>query len=292
MGFYYKMPKALRASIFLFSFTSSLAFAQVQTLVLSGQNVVDASVHRDTRTGQEAKANTNYGNFNKLSAVVWTNSGKQIYWRTFLYFNIDAIPGGSSIQSATLYLYSDPAFSASNSANGNSQLSGSNAIYLERVTAPWHETTVTWNNQPATTATGRVWVSASNSTTENRQINVTGMVQTWINDPLNNNGLRMQLESEVYFRSRNYASSNHANSALRPRLEITYTAPAVNLATGCETADPTEEEFMNLPWYGDENYLVNYDDSLAAIYGTTSIYLCVFTIDECLVKKVAATKRT
>jgi hypothetical protein len=141
----YNSRKALRASIFLFSFTYSVAIAQVQTLVLSGQNVVDASVHRDTRTGQEAKANTNYGAFTKLSAVAWTNSGKQIYWRTFLHFNLDAIPTGSSVQSATLYLYSDPALTASNSADGNSKLSGSNAFYLEKVTAPWHETTVTWN---------------------------------------------------------------------------------------------------------------------------------------------------
>lgn len=49
MGSYYKLQKALRASIFLFSFTPYVVIAQVQTLVLSGQNVVDASVHRDTR---------------------------------------------------------------------------------------------------------------------------------------------------------------------------------------------------------------------------------------------------
>jgi hypothetical protein len=263
MGSFLKMCRALVA---LYTVCGLAATAQTQTLMLSGQSVVDAAVHRDTRPGQEAKANTNYGDFTKLSAVAWTNSSKQIYWRTFLYFNIDAIPPGSTIQSATLFLYSDPAFSASNSADGNSQLSGSNAIYLERVTAPWHETTVTWNNQPTTTTTDRLWVGASSSTTENRQINLTSMIQGWVNDPLSNHGLRMQLESEVYYRSRNYASSDHSNSALRPRLEILYTLPATIAPLACETPDPTESELMAMPWYGNENFLLNFNDSLNAIY--------------------------
>lgn len=246
--------------------------AAQQTITITGGDIHDAAIFRNTRAGQENSANINYGSLPRISAVAWTNSGSPSYFRTLLDFNLTAIPEGSSIQSATLYLYSDPARSGSSDANGNSQLSGSNAFYLEKVTTEWDEFTVTWNNQPATTTTDRIWVGPSTSTTENRQVDLTSTVQGWLNDPVSNNGLKMILENEVHFRSRNYASTNHSNSSLHPRLVVTYTPPSITPdEIACETPDLTESELMALPWYGSDTFLSDYNDSLEAAFNTPAM---------------------
>ncbi len=185
-----------------------------------------------------------------------------------MYFNLQSIPQGSVIQSATLYFYSDPAVTSPNAGDGNSQLSGSNAFYLEKIIQEWSEGIVTWNNQPTTTTADRILVAASTSATENKQINLNTIVQGWVNKPSSNSGLKMTLQSEVYYRSRNYASINHVNTAIRPKLVITFIPPT--LLAGCETPDLTEQELMALPWYGNETFLPNYNDSLEQAHGAAA----------------------
>ena len=207
----------------------NIAFAQ-QSITISGVDLGDAMIYRNLKPGYEYTVNTNYAHHSRIAAVAWTASGYKSYMRSLLSFNLSAIPSGSVIQSATLYFYSDPTITGSSDANGNSQLSGSNAIYLEKVTSAWNEFTVTWNNQPATTTADRVWVGPSVSTTENLQINLAGIVQGWVNDPQSNYGLKMFLENEVHYRSRNYASKNHSNPAIHPKLVITFVAPDPDLS--------------------------------------------------------------
>ena len=202
----------------------NVAVAQ-QSITITGNDLHDAAIHNNLRPGYEYTVNANYGSHPRIAAVAWTNSGYNSYLRSLLSFNLSAIPSGSVIQSATLYFYSDPTVTGSSDANGNSQLSGSNAIYLEKVTSAWDEFTVTWNNQPPTTTADRVWVGPSISATENLQVNLAGIVQGWVNDPQSNNGLKMILENEVRYRSRNYASKNHSNTAIHPKLLITFVPP-------------------------------------------------------------------
>jgi hypothetical protein len=176
-----------------------------------------------------------------MADFAWTHGGYNMFFRSLLYFKLDSIPKGSTVQSAILYLYSDPTMTDPNSNNSNSQLSGSNAFYLEKAMQEWDENTVTWNNQPATTTAGRIWVGPSTSTTENIQVNLTTIVQGWVNSPVTNSGLKMTLENEVKYRARNYASSDHTNTAIRPKVVITY-APPANLVRTCATPDITEQE--------------------------------------------------
>jgi hypothetical protein len=72
------------------------------------------------------------------------------------------------------------------------------------VTQAWDPTTVTWNTQPTTTTTNRVWVAASTSATESLTVNLTTLVQDMVNNPSTNYGLMMLLENEIYYRSRDY----------------------------------------------------------------------------------------
>jgi hypothetical protein len=46
-----------------------------------------------------------------------------------------------------------------------------------------------------------------------------------VSNPSANYGMMMVLETELYYRSRHYASTDHSNSALHPRLVINYTVP-------------------------------------------------------------------
>jgi hypothetical protein len=235
-----------------------------QTITISGLDFRDAAVLQDQTPGNGAVANTNYGTNPRIAGTAWATSGNRTYSRTLLYFNISQIPQGSTIQSATLYLYSDPTATSSNSVNSNSKTSGSNAVYFERVTSEWHPSIVTWNNQPSVTTTGRILVGASTSTTENRQVNITGMVQGWVNDPLSNNGVRIKLETEAFYRSRNYASTEHNNTNIRPKLIITFLPSASS--DPCGTEEPTEAEALQEPYYNNETYLQNFNDSLTQVY--------------------------
>ncbi|MFC6996035.1 DNRLRE domain-containing protein [Rufibacter roseus] len=169
----------------------------------------------------------NYSTYAYLNAHAWTHSLGNSYMRTLFKFNLESIPVGATIQSATLHLYSDP---NSYGVLSNQQISGSNAVYFEKVTANWTESTVIWNNQPATTTAGRIWQGPSTSTTENIQVNLSSFVQEWVNNPSANYGLMMKLENEQYYRARNYASEDHTNAAIRPKLVITYSTPFASTA--------------------------------------------------------------
>jgi hypothetical protein len=201
---------------------------------LSGGNSVildDADHIKDVRLLQNNhpdgshSANTNYSSFKRVCLHAWTYSGSPMFRRTVMKFLLDGIPVGSQITSATLFLYSDPEITSPSSADGNSQLSGSNAFYVERIIEPWDDLTVTWNNQPASTTDGRILFPASTSVTENIQIDLTEMVQTWINTPDLNYGIKMFLQTEVRYRARNYGSMEHENTSIRPRLIINYNTP-------------------------------------------------------------------
>lgn len=206
--------------------------AQNTVTISPGSNWTDVALY--------SLNSVNYSTYPHLNAHAWTNSGTNQFMRTLFRFNLGSIPAGASIQSATMYLYSDP---SSSGALSNSQLSGTNAVYFEKVLADWNETTVIWNNQPASTTAGRVWQAPSTSTTENIQVNISSMVQEWVNNPAANFGLMMRLENEVYYRARNYASEDHTNTAIRPKLVITYAAA------------PVEPQEISTGFYDRMNYI-------------------------------------
>ena len=106
-----------------------------QSVTISGSDLTDAMLFRSVTNAQSA--NTNYNTYTRITATAWT-SGSATYMRTLLRFNLSAIPQGSIVQSATLYLNSDPTKTSSSSAEANSQLSGSNAFYLEKVSDRGH----------------------------------------------------------------------------------------------------------------------------------------------------------
>lgn len=209
---------------FCILFIAITAGAQTSVTVTTGGSWKDALLLTSARPSEVAYATTNYNTYPRIAATTWTHAGSVIQYRSLLRFELGVIPTGSVVQSAVLYLKSDPANAGGEISND--PLSGSNALFVEKVMQAWDAATVTWNTQPPTTTANRVLIDQSLSYTENIQVNITGLVQEMVNGPATNYGIMLKLQNEVQFRSRSYASTDHANAALHPRLEIVYTPAA------------------------------------------------------------------
>jgi hypothetical protein len=157
----------------------------------------------------------NFGSSVSLVAVAWTAQGIPYVTRSLIEFDLSAIPPNSTILSAQLSLYGEGQHSA---------LSGSNEGLIERVTAPWDESTVTWNNQPPVTTQNSVLLPASSSVAQDyTDIDVTDLINDMITG--NNFGMLIRLNNESYYRALDFCSSDHADSTKRPKLVITCAFP-------------------------------------------------------------------
>ncbi|HUS03396.1 MAG TPA: DNRLRE domain-containing protein [Chitinophagaceae bacterium] len=154
----------------------------------------------------------------EVEIAAWTINGTPANWRAFIKFDQSQIPAGSTIISATLYLYTrpNPHLVDPNNAHPGT----ANAFYVERITTNWNPASFTWINQPITTTANRVTVPQSSSVTPDVTINVTGMVQDM--QTSGNYGFAFRLQNETYYNARQFASSFYTNAALRPKLVITY----------------------------------------------------------------------
>jgi hypothetical protein len=124
--------------------------------------------------------------------------------------------------SATLSLYGAPGGDDGNHFG----FFGSNKSWIQRVTTPWQENSVTWDHQPATTTTNSVSLPGSTSGSQNyANINVKMLVQDMVNDPAHSFGFMLKLQNETVYKKLVFASSDHQNAAIRPKLVIVYAPP-------------------------------------------------------------------
>lgn len=170
----------------------------------------------------------NYGTHADFIACAWTNQSAESNLRALIEFDIASIPAGATVISATLdlYHYTSP-FNI-----GHSNLSGPADCWLERITQPWTESGVTWNNQPATTPVNRINVVAPLVMNQNYTLNVTQLLQDMLNNASSSFGFMLRLQNESYYRSLLFASSDASNSSFHPKLTVEYDLPIVPLA-GC-----------------------------------------------------------
>jgi hypothetical protein len=168
--------------------------------------------------------NTNGGTVPELNSLAWTIGGTPMRQRGLIEFNVTSIPVGATVQMARLTLYNNPT-SSNGFLNGeHSHYSGSNQSSLKRVTSAWNENTVTWNNQPSTTSVNQVTLPQDIAAHQNYVLDVTQHVQDMVNNPVNNFGFMLQLDTEQYYRCLLFASSDHVDSTIHPKLEICYTS--------------------------------------------------------------------
>ena len=167
---------------------------------------------------------TNYGNVPFLAIEAWTQSGSTRIQRSLIDFDYSSIPAGATITKATLTVYADTTYnySAGSVPLGHSQLSGSNAWNLSRVTSAWNEQTVTWNAMPTIDATTTLSLPATTSASESYSIDVTAFVKDEIANPTTYYGFLMNLETEVPYRAVYFYSSDDSHAAVHPTMVIEY----------------------------------------------------------------------
>ena len=200
-----------------------LALTAIMFISLTTKAQITVTFKPDSDVGKDAEIvdqqpNLNI-NDNKLSPYAWTHSGQPVTHRSMIEFTqLSTIPPSSIIVSAKLKLY----FKTNHPANPGNH-SGVNDLYVRRITAPWTETGVTWNNQPTTSSINEVLVPPSSANNQDYVIDVTNLVVDIRSS--NNNGFMLSLQNESPYRLALFASSDHTNTALHPELEIVYNYP-------------------------------------------------------------------
>lgn len=224
----------------------SLASSAQTTLILqpNGAAGKDAELFSCIPCGYSTQ---NFGNIAENCAIAWTKNNADHKIRSLIQFDLSTIPINATIMSATLSLYWAPGSDEGNHFG----FFGSNKAWLQRVTSSWQENTVTWNNQPTTTTTNRISVAGSTSGTQNNpNINIRLLVQDMVNDPTHSFGFMLKLQSETVYKKLVFASSDHANPALRPKLVVVYTTHAngpVGEASGLKEAAPATQILRVFP---------------------------------------------
>ena len=163
----------------------------------------------------------NYGWEPYNSAHAWTGGGATVLHRSLIGFDLSSLPTATTVLSATLRLFGDPAGTSFNSA-GHSTLSGSNACWLARLTSDWQEFTVNWDTQPSSDLSNAIEIPRTGGPFEGRVVDVTAMVQTMVSQPSQSFGFHLLLVNESPYRRMVFASTQNPNASLHPALDITY----------------------------------------------------------------------
>jgi hypothetical protein len=184
------------------------------TLLLAAGTVFAAElVLQPGSEGKDAMLNrysgtTNYGTYTQLMV----NYGSSRAVRGIVEFEgLSAIPKGSTVNSATIELYSW--------ANNPNDYFG---IY--RVTAAWVEMSVTWSNQPAHYATAYAKVQVTGSGTYRWDVKT--LVAEWVAGTYSNYGFILKRDNEELASWPYFVSSDHATYA-HPKITVNYTPSAI-----------------------------------------------------------------
>ena len=132
---------------------------------------------------------------------------------------------------------------------------------IQRVTSPWTEGEVTWETAPSVSTANQVELASSSAPDQDYlDIDVTNLIQDVVDNPNNSFGFMLSLQEESFYRRMNFASSDHENSALHPKIEIIYNE-VTPISTIPSEAAPEIELYPN-PVQGDliHTELKNIDD--------------------------------
>lgn len=155
----------------------------------------------------------------QVDVAAWTNGGSPENRRFLIKFDYTGLPNGVTIDSAKLFLTSNPT-----PLNGNfidAQFGGNNACFVQRITSSWTVSNqYSWNNPPTITTSNQAVIPQSTASNQSATIVVTQLVKDMVS--FGNNGFFVRLQTELTYNSRQYCSSRHADATKVPKLVIYY----------------------------------------------------------------------
>jgi PKD repeat protein len=161
----------------------------------------------------------NIGNSPKFVCSGWTHGGEPGINRAIVDFDLSSIPAEAQIVDAKLNFYFvclEPTFFGH---------TGENDAYLQLITDPWEEDSVTWNNQPAITEDFQLYLPPSVDPYQDyTDLDVTALVQKLHQEPESYHGIMLRLLNENPYRCLLFVSSDYTDTIeFRPKLVVTYT---------------------------------------------------------------------
>jgi hypothetical protein len=167
--------------------------------------------------GKDASVEThlpdnNYGTLS-YGAVGYLTTNKL---RAYFQFDLSSVPMNAVVVEAKLKIYQWLTYGTENFLIG---------IYP--VTDSWDENTITWNLQPASSSTWEATAEVVVGTTTWQSLDIDGLVQSWIDGSITNDGLVLKDTNEVTANSQMlfYTSDYSVNVNFRPKLEMDYYIP-------------------------------------------------------------------
>jgi len=155
-----------------------------------------------------------------IDADAWTTGGLSWTLRGLLKFDLSTSPTTARINSAHLYLYSDPKPLTGDQVNANS--GPANSFTIQQISANWSPSTLTWFNQPAATTANQAVLPATSQSMLDLDVDVTAMIASMVSTNANY-GFLIKLQTETIYNSRIFvASHNSTYPDKHPKLVINY----------------------------------------------------------------------
>ncbi|MEP6794396.1 MAG: DNRLRE domain-containing protein [Saprospiraceae bacterium] len=235
-------------------------------------NPVECITLQPATEGKDAKVfslspQNNFGNDEDLIAATWTFGGSDGTLRGLMEFDLSSLPQNVLVTNAALSLYY-------NTTSASAGQDGSNSTLLQRITEPWNEQTVNWNNQPATTNAQEVILPESTSMSQDyTEIDVTGLIQDILANPATSHGIMLKQIVETAFRSMKFASSDHPIASDHPKLEVCYTTTTatqdLNFKKISIWPNPFQNSFQMLDLAG--KYFIKITDVSGTVFYSATI---------------------
>lgn len=159
----------------------------------------------------------------EIMAGMWTVDGVAYALRGYFFTTQALAPNANDIQSATLFLFSNPTPLNGDKVHANSGTN--NAFYVQRVTGDWdifNLGAIRWGSEPAVTTTDQVLVPHTNSPFLDVEVDVTAMVKKAVSNGETVIGFRLKTLATAPLNMRNFVSCDHERTDLQPRLIIDY----------------------------------------------------------------------
>lgn len=144
--------------------------------------------------------------------------------RSLIWFDMSSLPAGGVIRKVSLRLSYDVPVPWDSTVIINS--SGTSPVYysgvLQKITAPWDESKVTWNNQPATTEVNQVFISPFILNVNSIDVDVTKLFEPSAGSETPDYGILFKLYPGEGFPGFRFVSSDYQVANMRPQLTVWY----------------------------------------------------------------------